>query len=157
LLTLLPAQAEAPQEVPARSRRHPPAPSQPFEQASSRQMPAGSAAPVGTFTQAPSCPGTAHDLQVPLQAPAQQRPWAHTLLTHSALPVQMAPFGFLPQLPALHTFPFEHWASLEQLPRQALPLQPRKGAQVRAAGSRQLPPMQTPAAVWVLAVPSHRG
>jgi hypothetical protein len=104
------AQVAAPQvTVPSpRSRRHPPLPSQPFEQASSRHMPVGSAPPTPTLAQVPSWPGRAHDLQVPLQAPAQQRPWAQVLLMHSFPLVQTAPLGFLPQSPAVHTLPEAH-------------------------------------------------
>jgi hypothetical protein len=146
-----------PQVDPTGSRRQPPFPSQPSEQAPARQALAGSAPRAGTFTQLPSWPATAQDLQLAVQGPAQQRPWAQMLVMHSLPLVHRAPLGFLPQLLAVQTLPGEHWASLAQLPRQALPVHPRKGAQLRAAGTRQVPPMQTPAAVWVLAVASHLG
>jgi hypothetical protein len=63
-----------------------------------------------------------------------------------------APFGRLPQLPAVQTFGATHWVSVPQLAVQAVPLQPRKGEQVRAAGMLHLPAAQVPAGVSVLAV-----
>ena len=75
--------------------------------------------------QSPSRPGTAHDLQVPPQAVAQQRPCAQMVLSHCEPPVQTAPSGFLPQSPAVQKLPLLHWESPLQLLRQALPLHPR--------------------------------
>ena len=123
----LPEQVAPPQvTVPSPlSRRQPPFPSQPLEQASSRHMPVGSAPPTKTLAHSPSCPGTAHERQVPLQAPAQHRPCAQTPVMHSVPAVQMAPLGFFPQSLALQTLPPEHWASLPQLLRHAFPLHPR--------------------------------
>jgi hypothetical protein len=54
--------------------------------------------PSGTLRHVPSLPATAHDLQVPVQAAEQQRPWAQMFELHSSLLPQVAPIGFLPQL-----------------------------------------------------------
>jgi hypothetical protein len=157
LLTLPLLQPEPPQEVPGFSRRQAPAPSQPFEQASSRQVPLGSAPPTGTSEQTPSLPLSAHERQVPPQALLQQRPCAQKLLTHSLALLHTAPSGRLPQSPPEQTLPPAHWLSLPQLVRQRPPLQPRKGAQERAPGVRQSPLLQVPAGVSVLSSPSQLG
>jgi hypothetical protein len=78
----LSAQRAAPQDELTGSRRQPPFPSQPLVQAPSEQVPVGSAPRAGTLAQRPSWPGSAHDLHEPLQAVAQQRPWAHWPLAH---------------------------------------------------------------------------
>jgi hypothetical protein len=44
------------------------------------QTPAGSAAPFGTAEQVPTPPARAHDIQVPVQAVAQQTPCAQIAL-----------------------------------------------------------------------------
>jgi hypothetical protein len=44
-------------------------------------------------------PGTAHDLQFPEQAVEQHVPCAQNPELQSALPLQVAPTGFFPQLP----------------------------------------------------------
>ena len=54
-----------------------------------------------------------------MQASSQHRPWAQKLDPHSAAAVQTAPCGFLPQLPALHTFGAMQSASAVQVVRQA--------------------------------------
>jgi hypothetical protein len=147
----------APQTLPLRSRAHAPAPSQPFEQASSLHAPPGSAPPRGMFEQVPSRPATAQDMQVVLQAVPQQRPWAQMLLMQSAALVHRAPFGRLPQSPAVQTLGAVHCESLPQLPAQRLPLQPRKGAQERTVAAVHLPPEHSPAGVSLLAEGSHVG
>ena len=75
-------QRAAPQDELTGSRRQPPLPSQPLVQAPSEQVPVGSAPRAGTLAQRPSWPGSAQDLHDPLQAVAQQRPWAHVPLAH---------------------------------------------------------------------------
>jgi hypothetical protein len=55
--------------------------------------------PAGTLVHVPPLPGSAHDLQVPAQVVAQQTPVAQMLELHSASAPQVAPSGFLPQLP----------------------------------------------------------
>jgi hypothetical protein len=122
---LLPfAQFAAAHTVPTASRRQPPLPSQALLQASSRQVPLGSAPPAATLAQVPSWPGRAHDRQVPLQALAQHRPCVQNPLVQSPARVHTAPLGRLPQSPAVQTLPLAHWASPPQLIRQRLPLHP---------------------------------
>lgn len=55
--------------------------------------------PAGTLVQVPPLPGRAHDLQLPAQVVAQQTPVAQIVELHSVSPPQVAPRGFLPQLP----------------------------------------------------------
>jgi hypothetical protein len=71
---LLAPHTAAPQALPLLSRAQAPLPLQPFEHASSRQAPVGSAPPSATLAQVPSWPRTAQDLHVPVQGPAQHRP-----------------------------------------------------------------------------------
>jgi hypothetical protein len=59
--------------------------------------------PLGTFMQVPSVPVIAHDLQVPVQALAQQMLCSQKPELHSPAPPQAAPIGFRPQLPLLQT------------------------------------------------------
>jgi hypothetical protein len=51
----------------------------------------------------PRVPGSAQDVQVPLQAPLQQTPCWHEPETHSALAVQSTPLVRLPQIVPLQT------------------------------------------------------
>jgi hypothetical protein len=150
------AHSVAPQVLPAFSREQAPAPSQPLEQASLRQEPAGSAPPRGTLEQVPSRPATAQDMQVALQAPSQHRPWAQTLLPQSEALLHRAPLARLPQSPATQTLGAAHCESLPQLSAQRVPAQPRKGAQLRASGEPQRPPAQSAAGVSALAVALQR-
>jgi hypothetical protein len=57
--------------------------------------------PAGTLVQVPSLWGIAHDLQVPVHAVVQHAPCEQMPELHSALAPQLAPSGFLPQLPAM--------------------------------------------------------
>jgi hypothetical protein len=101
-------------------------PLQPLLQASSRQAPVGSAPPTGTARQVPSEPSTLQAMQVPVQALAQQRPWAQMPgAAQSASRLQMAPTGRLPQSPSVQTLGAAHWESLPHWVTQRLPLQPR--------------------------------
>ena len=65
--------------------------------------PAGSDAPVGTFVQVPSVPGSAHDWQAPPQDLSQQTPCAQNVDAHSVPDEQEAPTFFLPQELPLQT------------------------------------------------------
>jgi hypothetical protein len=150
------AQRALPHDELTGSRWQPPLPSQPLVQAPSEQVPVGSAPRAGTLAQRPSCPGSAHDLHDPLQAVAQQRPWAHWPLAHWPPELQEAPSGRFPQSPITHTLPDVHCESLPQLVAQRLPLQPRWGAQLRAPGTEQRPPWQVPAGVSALSPASQR-
>jgi hypothetical protein len=59
------------------------------------------AVPAGTELHVPTDPVSAHETQVPLQAVEQQTPCAQFPVLHSGPVLQLAPFGFLPQLIAL--------------------------------------------------------
>ncbi len=83
-------------------------------------------------------PDSAHDLQGPLQAVAQQTPWAHTAEAHSAAAEQKAPMGFFPHELAVQTFPAVQFVSAVHWEKHRLPLQ-AKGTQVTASGATQCP------------------
>jgi hypothetical protein len=83
-------------------------------------------------------PDSAHDLQAPAQAVAQQTPCAQLFDRHSPPAEQKAPFGFFPHDVATHTLPVEQFASTEQLPKHLLPLH-AKGTHAIASGATQLP------------------
>jgi hypothetical protein len=57
--------------------------------------------PAGTDEQVPSAPARAHDRQVPVHAPVQQIPCSQKAELHSLADPQVAPIGFLPQLPVM--------------------------------------------------------
>jgi len=63
------------------------------------QTPAGSAPPAGIGEQVPTPPASAHDMQVPVQAVAQQTPCAQTVLWQSDPCWQAAPLGLRPHEP----------------------------------------------------------
>jgi hypothetical protein len=62
-------------------------------------------------------PGTAHERQVPLQSVPQQIPWAQKPELHSAALPQVAPTGFLPQLPLRQLLGGRQSLSLAQICR----------------------------------------
>jgi hypothetical protein len=59
------------------------------------------ACPAATALQVPSLPGSAHDMQVPVQLDAQQTPCWQKPDAQSAVAVQVAPSGLSAQLAAL--------------------------------------------------------
>jgi len=69
----------------------------------------------------PSLPAIAHDLQVPAQAVMQHLPWAQNVELHSSFPPQLAPIGFLPQLPPTQVLGATQSASVVHVVRQVLP------------------------------------
>ena len=102
-------QLAAAQGVPCGYFWHPPSLHIPFvphvEVDCATHVPDGSGAPVGTLTQRPIVPATAHDWHMPVQAVPQQTPWAQKLETHSPPLEQEAPISFLPhELCASHVF-----------------------------------------------------
>jgi hypothetical protein len=103
----------------------------------STQLPAGSG-PEATAVHCPIVPVIAHDRQAPVQAVAQQTPWAQNVDWHSTLLEQKEPIGLRPQEPAVQTFPVEHDVLSLQLAKQRAPLQ-TKGAQAKASGTWHLP------------------
>ena len=76
-------------------------------------------APAAIDAQVPMVPASAHDRQMPTQAVAQQTPCSHRLESHSPAAPQLAPIGFLPQLPARQVFGLVHSADVEHVVRQA--------------------------------------
>jgi hypothetical protein len=95
--------------------------------------------PAGTDTQEPTVPISAHERQVPLQAVAQQTPWAQNPESQSVPCVQAAPIGNRPQLPAVQVAGDTHCASPEQVVRQS-PLPPQmNGAHGSDAPATQMP------------------
>jgi len=57
------------------------------------QTPAGSGVPAASGVHAPWLPATAHELQLPQLADAQQYPSVQWVLMHTVPDVQAAPFG----------------------------------------------------------------
>jgi hypothetical protein len=89
--------------------------------------------------QVPVVPARPHERQAPVQAVRQQMPCSQNPLWHSAVVVQAAPFGRLPQLPPLQTLGATQFASVVQLTRQ-LPFVPQLYApQVPAVTVPQTP------------------
>lgn len=116
----------------------------------SAQRPPGSVPPAATGEQVPGLAASAQDRHVPVQAVAQQTPWAHTVLRHSVPAWQTAPFGLSPQDPELQVAGGAQSASLAQVDLQALTPH-ENGKQPVAAGIMHVPaPSQVPPAVNVL-------
>jgi hypothetical protein len=78
------------------------------------QSAAGSGSPVGTAVHSPIVPVIAHEKHDPVQAVAQQTPWAHWPDLHSVPVEQNAPFGLRPHEAWTHTLPGEQAVSLPQ-------------------------------------------
>ncbi len=114
----------------------------------STHEPAGSGAPALTFLHWPSDPLTAHDLHDPVQAVAQQTPWAQIPDAHWELAEQAAPVGSLPQELLVQKLPAEQFASLVHAVKQREPLH-TKGAHGVAAGATHCrAPSHVEAPVW---------
>ena len=79
-------------------------------------------APAATEAQVPTVPVSAHERQIPTQAVAQQTPCSQNPELHSVAPPQVAPIGFLPQLPEMQVFGFVHSAVVPQVMRQVPPV-----------------------------------
>jgi hypothetical protein len=75
-----------------------------------------------TGVQVPAAPDSesAHDMQVPVQAVAQQTPCAQMPLLHSPPAAQMAPLGLGPHEPFVQKFPGAQSPSVTQVALQAL-------------------------------------
>ena len=87
------------------------------------QRPAGSAAPVGTFVQAPSVPVSAHDWQAPVQALSQQTPCAQRDEAHSLPAEHEAPLFLRPHELPLQTLGVEQFAVTVHARKHFVPLQ----------------------------------
>jgi hypothetical protein len=105
--------------------------------------------------QVPSLPGTAHDLHVPVQSVMQHLPWAQNVELHSSLAPQLAPIGFLPQLPPMQVLGATQSASVVHVVRHVL----LSVAHWYGAHDCVVAPVQPPAlsqvAVVVRVDPSH--
>jgi hypothetical protein len=131
-----------------------PAPSQPLQRASPQ---AGASVPARRGEQIPTDPGMLQAWQGAVQISLQQRPCAQLPEAHSTGRLHSAPVGRLPHVPSRQKKPGAHWLSFPHWVMHRVPVQPRNGAQVTAAGVRQVPAMQTEAAVWALGPASQRG
>jgi hypothetical protein len=90
----------------------------------SRQIPAGSGLPVGTFVHVPSVAGSSQDWQEPPQPELQQTPCAQKVDWHSEAAEHDAPSGFLPHwLLASQTCGARQLALLVHALKHAEPLQ----------------------------------
>jgi hypothetical protein len=74
--------------------------------------------PAATDEQVPGVAASAHDRQVPVQAVPQQTPCSQNVELHSAAAAQVAPIGFLPQLPVMQVFGVVQSAVDPQVVRQ---------------------------------------
>jgi hypothetical protein len=91
-------------------------------------------------------------LQVPVQAVAQQTPWAQKAELQSAFVPQLAPIGFLPQLPETQK-PVPQSLSIEHVVLHCPPVPQMNGAHGWLAGAAQVPaPSQRPANVSIAPV-----
>jgi hypothetical protein len=97
--------------------------------------------PSGTLRQVPSLPATAHERHVPAQAVPQHLPCAQNVELHSSLLPQVAPIGFLPQLPATQLLGATQSASDVHVVRQVLP----SGAHWNGVQGSVVAPEQPPA------------
>jgi hypothetical protein len=110
--------------------------------------------PAGTLVQVPALDGSAHDLQLPVQAVEQQTPCAQVPELHSTSLPQVAPTGFLPQLPwLLQVLGAMQSVSSPQVVLHCPFVSHWKGAQVVLVAPAQVPvPSQRPA---VMSMPSE--
>ena len=118
-----PLQLSGTQIVPLAYCRQAPPPSQvpsvpQVEAPLSAHWPSGST-PAGTSVQVPAVPAIPQDRQAPEQAVRQQVPCSQKPLEHSVAPAQVAPLGFLPQLPPVQTLGATQSLSVVQVTRQA--------------------------------------
>jgi hypothetical protein len=125
-VNVVPVQVEAAQVLPSAYRRQAPLPS---HMPSVPQVDAPwsahwlkGSAPAATDAQVPTVPVRLHDRQMPAQAVAQQTPCSQKPELHSPAAPQVAPIGFLPQLPARQVFGLVQSLVAVQVVRQAPPV-----------------------------------
>jgi hypothetical protein len=104
----------------------------------SLHVPAGSAPPAGTATHTPVEPGSAQDMQDPVQAVEQQTPCWQWPLMQSLPSPQSCPAGFFPHEPFWQLALLAQSASLAQLVAQRTPLH-LNGAHDCPAGGTHCP------------------
>ena len=141
--------------VPAAYSWQPPAPSQkpviPQPAAPwAVHCPFGSMPPAAIGLQLPSVPTSAHDLQLPVQAVAQQTPCSQNALWQSPGAAQLAPIGRRPHEPLRQTFGGAQSPSAAQVDLQAATPH-LNGKHELAAGVTHTPaPSQVDAGVSVI-------
>ena len=89
--------------------------------------------------QVPALPGSAHDRQVPVQVVPQQIPCSQNPELHSAALPQVAPGGFLPQLPLMQLLGATQSPSFAQMTMHLLSLPHMNGAHIWVSGATQAP------------------
>ena len=104
--------------------------------------------------QVPALPGSAHDRQAPVQAMPQQIPCSQNPELHSAALPQVAPGGFLPQLPLMQLLGATQSPSFAQMTMHLLSLPHMNGAHVWVSGAMQAPSPSQRAADFSI-VPVH--
>jgi hypothetical protein len=124
-VNVVPVQVDAAQVVPFAYRRQAPLPSQvpsvPQVEAPWSAHWLNGSAPGATDAQVPTVPVSAHERQMPVHSVAQQTPCSQKSELHSAAAAQLAPTGFLPQLPEMHVFGVVQSAVVVHIIRQAAP------------------------------------
>lgn len=106
--------------------------------------------PAGIALHVPALPATAQDMQVPVQAVAQQTPCWQRFDEHSDPAEHVVPFGFSEQLPLLHTVGDTQSALVAQVVLQvfAVVSHVRLPGQFEAVTGLQVPaPSQVPGGV----------
>ena len=146
-VNVVPLHVDAAQVVPIAYRRQAPLPSQvpslPQVLAPWSVHWLNGSAPAATDAQVPTVPVRPHDRQIPTHAVAQQTPCSQKVESHSAAAPQVAPIGFLPQLPLMHVFGLVQSALVAQVVRHAPPVPQTYGLQVDSDVVWQVPvPLQ---------------
>jgi len=151
---VVPLQADATHVVPVAYRRHAPLPSQapsvPQVDAPWSLHWLNGSAPAATDAQVPTVPVRLHDRQMPAQAVAQQTPCSQKPELHSPAAPQVAPIGFLPQLPERQVFGLVQSVLVVQVVRQAPPVPHTNGSHDDGDVVWQVPvPLQVRAGAYV--------
>jgi hypothetical protein len=146
-VNVVPLHVDAAQVVPIAYRRQAPLPSQvpslPQVLAPWSVHWLNGSAPAATDAQVPTVPVRPHDRQIPTHAVAQQTPCSQKVESHSAAAPQVAPIGFLPQLPLMHVFGLVQSALVVQVVRHAPAVPQTYGLQVDSDVVWQVPvPLQ---------------
>jgi hypothetical protein len=107
----------------------------------------------GIAVQTPRLPVSAHDVQIPVHAPAQQTPCWHEPDAHSVPAAQSTPLTFLPQIVPLQTLPPEQSALVAHEVRHAPAVPQEYGLHPCCVPGMHVPvPLQRPGRVAVTPV-----
>jgi len=152
-VNVVPEQEAATQVVPVTYSRQAPAPLQVPSLPQAAAPPSvhwfSGSCPAATLVQVPSVPASAHDLQVAVQAVAQQIPWAQMLFAQSLFAVQVAPLGRFVHTPVEQMFGDTQSVSAPQVVLQA-PVPHVYGSHIEVVAVWQVPvPLQVRADVSV--------